>query len=58
LAGDDPQPFGLKKMTQAEAEARIFDFLKEEPVLCEIPREARPEDLEVRHGGTTSAVRW
>ena len=51
VAGDDPQPFGLEKMTQSEAEARIFDFLKEEPMLCEIPRGTRSENLEVRHGG-------
>jgi len=50
-AGDDPEPFGLKNMTQQEAENRIFDFLKAEPVLSEIPRDTSPEKLEVRHGG-------
>ncbi len=49
--GDDPEPFGLKNMTQQKAENRIFDFLKAEPVLSEIPSDTFPEKLEVRHGG-------
>jgi hypothetical protein len=51
VTGDDPRPFGRENMTQAEAEARIFDFLKEEPVLSEIPRQTPVGQLEVRHGG-------
>ncbi len=51
VAGDDPQPFGLKAMTQKEAEERVFDFLKEAPVLSEIPRQTPPEKLTVRHSG-------
>jgi len=51
VAGDDPQPFGEAAMTQQEAEERIFDFLKEAPVLSEIPRQTPLESLEVRHGG-------
>jgi len=50
-AGDDPEPFGLRNMTQKEAENRIFDFLKEKPVLSEIPIETASAKLEVRHGG-------
>jgi D-proline reductase (dithiol) PrdB len=50
-AGDDPEPFGLKNMTQQAAEKRIFDFLKAEPVLSQIPRNIPPAKLEVRHGG-------
>lgn len=49
--GDDPRPFGMPEMTQKEAEDRIFDFLKAEPVLSEIPRQTPPEKLRVRHGG-------
>jgi len=51
VAGDDPEPFGIKNMTQTEAMARIDDFLKEEPVLLVIPRDTRPDQLRVRHGG-------
>ena len=50
-AGDDPEPFGVKNMSQEDAEKRIFDFIKAEPVLSEIPRETSPANLEVRHGG-------
>ncbi len=51
VAGDDPEPFGIKGMTQTEAMARIDDFLKEEPVLSVIPRETPAAQLRVRHGG-------
>lgn len=51
VAGDDPRPFGLAHMTQQEAEDRIFDFLRAEPVLSDIPRQTPLENLEVRHGG-------
>ena len=51
VAGDDPEPFGIKNMTQTEAMARIDDFLKEEPVLSLIPRDTPLEQLRVRHGG-------
>ncbi|MCP3951956.1 MAG: hypothetical protein GY697_07025 [Desulfobacterales bacterium] len=51
VTGNDPRPFGLKAMTQKDAEKRIFDFLKEAPVLSEIPRQTPLENLEVRHGG-------
>lgn len=47
-AGDDPQPLGVEDMSQEEAEDRIGEFLKEEPVLSDIPVGA---ELRVRHGG-------
>ena len=49
--GDDPEPFGVKHMTQAEAAARIDDFLREEPVLSVIPADTPTDQLRVRHGG-------
>ena len=56
--GDDPKPFGVESMTQAEAEARISEFLKEAPSLSAIPVDVDPVDLKVRHGGyPTDAVR-
>ncbi len=51
LKGHDPKPLGVEQMTQEEAERRVFDFLKEEPHLSEIPFDSNPADLVVRHGG-------
>lgn len=51
LNGDDPEPFGVKDMTQREAESRIGDFLREAPELSAIPFDADPSELRVRHGG-------
>jgi D-proline reductase (dithiol) PrdB len=51
VAGDDPMPFGVKAMTQAEAMARIDDFLKGEPVLSQISVATPGEELRLRHGG-------
>jgi len=51
LKEDDPKPLGVEQMTQEKAEQRIFDFLKEEPFLSEIPFDSNPADLVVRHGG-------
>jgi len=51
LEGMDPEPFGVKEMTQAEAMRRIGDFLKEEPDLSVIPIDTPLEKLRVRHGG-------
>jgi D-proline reductase (dithiol) PrdB len=51
VAGDDPQPFGVDSMTQSEAEGRISEFLKEKPILSEIPVDSTPDVVEVRHGG-------
>lgn len=58
VAGDDPEPFGVEKMTQEEAEDRINEFLKTPPTLSRIPVETIHEDLRVRHGGydVTSAA--
>lgn len=51
VEGDDPEPFGVKDMSQDEAMARIDDFLKVEPVLSVIPTDTPVEKLRVRHGG-------
>jgi hypothetical protein len=51
VAGDDPNPLGVEAMTQAEAEARINEFVREEPQLSAIPMETPLENLQVRHGG-------
>lgn len=51
VEGDDPRPFGIENLTQQEAEARIDDFLKEEPQLSTIPLETPVDKLRVRHGG-------
>ncbi len=51
VVGDDPRPFGVVEMTQAEAESRISEFLRETPVVSEIPADTPAEDLMVRHGG-------
>ena len=51
VAGDDPEPFGVAHMTQAEAVDRIGDFMKEVPVLSDIPHDVDRSDLRVRHGG-------
>lgn len=49
--GDDPRPFGELAMTQAEAEARVGDFLREAPVLSAIPVDTPLDRLRVRHPG-------
>ena len=49
--GDDPQPFGVVDMTQAEAESRITEFLRAEPTLSVIPTGTDASRLRVRHGG-------
>ncbi len=51
VSGDDPEPFGVKAMTQEEAEGRISEFLKTEPSLSVIPFDTPGDALEVRHGG-------
>ena len=58
-AGDDPEPFGVKEMTQSEAENRIGEFLKETPVMSKIERDIDAADLRLRHGGydTRSAAK-
>lgn len=51
VEGDDPQPFGEVDMTQAAAEARIGDFLREAPSLSALPFDTPADELRVRHGG-------
>ena len=51
IAGDDPKPFGVADMTQIEAQARISEFLREEPSLSAIPIDTPASRLRVRHGG-------
>ena len=51
VEGDDPQPLGVKNMTQEEAVQRVKEFLKEEPKLSSIPIDTPRERLRVRHGG-------
>lgn len=51
VEGDDPEPFGVKDMSQTEAIARISQFLKTEPQLSAIPTDTAQEKLRVRHGG-------
>ncbi|MDH3294744.1 MAG: glycine/betaine/sarcosine/D-proline family reductase selenoprotein B [Acidimicrobiia bacterium] len=53
--GDDPKPFGVESMTQAEAEARIGEFLREAPSLSTIPVDVDVSQLRVRHGGYPTA---
>lgn len=49
--GDDPTPFGIQDMSQAEAMTRIDDFLREAPELTGIPRNIPESALRVRHPG-------
>ncbi len=51
LKNHDPNPLGVENMSQNEAEKRVFDFLKEEPHLSQIPFNTSQADLTVRHGG-------
>lgn len=59
VEGDDPEPFGVPSMSQDEAIERIAEFLKDTPILSEIPSDLPPDRLVTRHGGydITSAVR-
>lgn len=59
VAGDDPMPFGEASLTQEDAVNRINEFLREIPLLSEIPSDTPTSDLRVRHGGydIRSAVR-
>jgi hypothetical protein len=49
--GNDPEPFGIPEMSQAEAVDRIDQFLVEAPVLSAIPSHVPRDKLRVRHGG-------
>ena len=48
---DDPEPLGVKDMTQEQAIGRIGDFLKAGPTLSAIPLDTPREKIRVRHGG-------
>jgi hypothetical protein len=49
--GNDPEPLGVKEMSQQEAITRISDFIRETPILSSIPMNTLAEKLMVRHGG-------
>ncbi len=49
--GDDPMPFGESDLTQPDAVNRIAEFMRDTPVLSEIPSDTPTGDLLVRHGG-------
>jgi len=51
VAGHDPEPFGVRDMSQAEAVPRIQEFLRARPQLSTIPVDTPPEQLRVRHPG-------
>lgn len=51
VAGNDPSPFESEEMTQEQAIDRIDDFLRESPVLSEIPSDVDDDALRVRHPG-------
>lgn len=51
VEGEDPEPFGVKDMNAKEAQDRISEFLKAEPVLSAIPMDIPREKLRLRHGG-------
>ncbi len=51
VTGDDPEPFGIKNMTQEEALSQISKFMRIAPTLSAIPVNTPVEDLRVRHGG-------
>ena len=51
VEGDDPEPFGVKNMTQAEAAERILQCIRSEPTLSAIPVGTPNEKLTARHGG-------
>ncbi|HUT14851.1 MAG TPA: glycine/sarcosine/betaine reductase selenoprotein B family protein [Anaerolineae bacterium] len=51
VEGQDPEPFGVKNMTQKEAIDRIGEFARTEPQLSSIPIDTPRERLRVRHGG-------
>jgi hypothetical protein len=51
VSGDDQSGFDQDDMTQDWAIARISDFLRETPILSEIPKDLPAEELRVRHPG-------
>lgn len=51
VADQDPEPFGVKNMSQEEAVERVDDFVKAEPRLATIPIDTPDDMLRVRHAG-------
>ncbi len=51
VEGHDPEPLGVKDMSQGEAIRRINEFLKCTPTLTAIPKDTPRAELRVRHGG-------
>ena len=51
VEGDDPEPFGVKNMTQKEATERIDEFIRAKPQLSSIPIDTPRKSLRVRQGG-------
>ena len=51
VAGNDPEPFGVKNMSQEEAARRTTEFLRAPPNVCEIPVDTPLSELRVRHPG-------
>jgi hypothetical protein len=51
VEGRDPEPLGVKDMTQKEAEERVREFLRAEPRLSAVPIDTDSANLRVRHGG-------
>ncbi len=51
VEGDDPEPFGVKDMTQEEAAGRILEFIQSKPRLSSIVVGTPKEKLRVRHPG-------
>jgi hypothetical protein len=51
VEGDDPEPFGVKDMSQEETIERILEFIRSKPQLSSIPVDTPKEKLRVRHGG-------
>ena len=49
--GQDPEPLGVKNMTQQEAIEKIVDFVKAAPQLSAVPVDTPENKLRVRHGG-------
>ena len=48
---DDPNPFGMKGLTQDQVVKMTGEFGKADPTLSEIPITTTPERTRVRHGG-------
>ncbi len=51
VEGDDPEPFGVKHMTQEEAIPRITEFVRAEPQLATSPWDVPRHKIRVRHPG-------